>query len=318
MSGAVICQGCGRKLEIDANPPRRKVRCPDCGVMSEVPEHARRSPRSTAAVQPAPAEPTPAAPRPSAKPVPPSTPPSALRKSARTATDDEDSSPYTVIDTGERRCSGCGKVLTPDAVVCHGCGFNLQTRKKPVRVYEKIARSWEAGLPLPRRILCFAGLQVVVLPLALTAALLADELPLFFICWTLFSVMIAFLLGTFDRIDLSRNERGQIRLTKTWRVCFVPQAAQVIRLGDYEGITSGQSHDSTFWDWAILLILLPFALFPAVIWWFYAIYHDTFHVALTRDHGYPEVILYRGWSEEHMKDVARTLSAAAELPWDGG
>src|SRR5205823_8383992 len=61
------------------------------------------------------------------------------------ASDKDDCSPYRFADPDLKKCPDCQKGLAPDAKVCTHCGFNLETRKRPVRVYEEVRRSWESG-----------------------------------------------------------------------------------------------------------------------------------------------------------------------------
>jgi hypothetical protein len=218
----------------------------------------------------------------------------------------------------EPKCPGCGKLQPADAVVCTACGFNRETGKKPPKVYEPMERHWEAGLPLRTRILLLVAFQLVALPLGLYCSLLVDEVPGFLFCWLLGTGMAAFVLGTFDRVDMARNKRGRVTLTKTWRVCFVPRPTETIRLSEYEGIVTGRTRDVEFWDWVVLFMLIPMGLLPAIFWYFYAIGRDSFQVALAKDHGFPDVVLYRGWSEAHMREIARGMSEATGMPWDGG
>jgi len=48
-------------------------------------------------------------------------------------------------------------------------------------------------------------------------------------------VLLAFVLGTFDRIELTQNERGKLRLTRTWRVCFAERQPVRIYLRTTKG-----------------------------------------------------------------------------------
>ena len=357
MTASVFCHGCGQRLDVPAGYQRRKMRCPQCGVMCELPgptpgdspapRPARRPARDLeAAAEEVLLEPDaertcsrcgaalpasgpetcprctpsagikPAAERVGVRPARPAPAPPAEER-AGPGLDDEDA--YGVVGSLEElKCPGCRKALPADAVVCAACGFNRETGKKPPKVYEPLERHWEAGLTLRSRILVFVAFQAVALPLGLFCSLAFDEVPGFLCCWLVGTVMAAFLLGTYDRVDLARNKRGRITLTKTWRVCFVARPPDTIRVSDHEGVVTGRSRDVGFWDWFILFMLLPMGLIPAVVWYFYTINHDSFQVALCRDHGYPETVLYRGWSQEHMRDIARTLSEAAEMPWDGG
>ena len=55
-------------------------------------------------------------------------------------------------------------------------------------------------------------------------------------------------------------------------------------------------------------VALLFGILPGLVWWFWAMQQDTHQVALTKDHGYPERILYRGWSESRAKEMATKMS----------
>src|SRR5262249_27272071 len=151
----------------------------------------------------------------------------------------------------EPKCPECSKPLAATATVCPACGFNRQTGKKPVKVYEPMERHWEAGMPLQKRILVFVCFQAVVVPLGIIPALYFDEVVLFAISWFIGTVLMAFLLGTYDRVDLARNKKGKVQLSKTWRVCFVPQPTLTIRVSEYEGIATGQCREVSLWDWLI-------------------------------------------------------------------
>lgn len=323
VSVTVLCQSCGRRLEVDAEAGRRKVRCPDCGVMCEVPAGAespapprrreRRPPEGNAAKPSGPLEKR--AIRPKADPAPKKPPPAAPARAPASPFEDEDNT-YEVVGGDVPKCPECGRPLAEEAVVCTACGVDLRTGKKPVKTYERVERYWEAGMPLQKRLVVYGIIVGCFFVLGSVGSALAGELPYFLISFLFFCGLMAFLLGSFDRIDVTRNQRGQIRLTKTWRICFIPLAPQTFRMGDYEGLVSGQGHEVTVWDWLVVFFLLPAGIIPAVIWWYYAFYHVSFFVALAKDHGFPDVILYRGWNEAHMRDVAETLHEVTGLPYD--
>jgi DNA-directed RNA polymerase subunit M/transcription elongation factor TFIIS len=355
VSGSVICHGCGHILEIPEDYERRKMRCPQCGVICELPDPGKAPPGRRPAPAPDPDDTAaellfqpedtrtcpkcggpmePDGPRgrrqcprcrrtSPIKAVPehimarPAAPEAPEPTSESTAFDDTDS--YGVVgDLHEPKCPGCSKPLAPQALVCPACGFNRQTGRRPPKVYEPMERHWEAGMSLQKRVGLFLAFQAVVLPLGLFAALAFGELALFLVSWFVGTVMMTFLLGTYDRLDMSRNKKGRVQLSKTWRVCFVPQQTTTVRVTEYEGIVTSRTREVNLLDWLIVFIVLPAGIVPSLMWWWYAIYHDSYQVALARDHGYPEMILYRGWSEEHMRDIARTMREATGLPLDGG
>ena len=54
------------------------------------------------------------------------------------------------------------------------------------------------------------------------------ELGVFIGTFLVLTVMLGFLFGTFDRIHLTRDSRGRVRLIKTWRICFFAQSPKSI------------------------------------------------------------------------------------------
>jgi hypothetical protein len=233
-------------------------------------------------------------------------------------TQEDDGKPYPPINTGERRCPHCERLVGAGVAVCGRCGFNLDTGEPAgPKTYAPVDRRWDAGMPPSLRHTLFLVAQSVVVSLGLLGLYL-HELPVlaFVVPWLFFTPILAFVVGTWDRLELRRNERGQVRLTKTWRICFLPRAAGVIPLREYEGVATGVDAEAGCWEWLIFVIMMGFGLIPGLLWWFYAIHKDTHFVALTRDHGFPELMLYRGWSEDHMRDIAESLRDVAELPYD--
>jgi len=232
--------------------------------------------------------------------------------------DEDDGQPYLVEGGEQRLCPHCHKPLEADAVVCVACGFHLRKRKKVARTYEPLVRSWETNVPLRQRLAAFLAIQGPSLVAGVLGAVLAGGGLLVFLgTWFCSGMMLAFLLGTYERLDLTRDRRGRVNLTRTWRICFVPLQPAPIEVRGYEGLVNGRADESGFWEWFIFLTLLP-AVLPALIWWYYTIHKVTYHVALARDHGYPEVYLYKGRDEALMNDIAATVRDAAGLHWEQG
>jgi hypothetical protein len=326
MSFATICHGCGQSVDIDDDYARAKIRCPECGVMCEVPApEARKSaakkpsaragatapPTSadnTAKPSPEPRKPTPKnRATPAAPPMP--TPPPAPALNA----DEDDGKPYQVSGGDQRKCPDCNKVLEPEAVVCDRCGFDLQTGKKPAKTYAKVERHWEAGWPFHKRLVIFIAAQVVVVSLGMIAVVAEGAWVGFISAWLLFTGLTAFLLGTSDRIDLTRSKRGQVKLSKTYRVFFFLRPPKTYKLAEFEGVVTGRANDVDITDWVIAWLLLPFGLIPAILWWWYFIHNDQFFAALSKDHGFPSDILYQGLSQDHAEDIAKTIRDVAGL-----
>jgi hypothetical protein len=341
---AVICYSCGKSLSVPDDYNRRKVRCPDCGVYCELP--AEKEKKRTAAgsqsntservaeeiftsnrserTTPAP----PVLPQPRPSPPPPPTP----------SVEDEDRDTYSVTPARERRCPGCEREVANDARVCESCGFDLEAGKKPARVYESRTWQWDAGMPFRKRRNIFIALQILPLTLGLATAAMSGYAVSYLITWLTSAVLLAFLLGTFPRVDLSRGKRGQVRLSKTWRVCFIERPTETIAWREYEGFAVGKADDTDLIDWLMLLVLFssgsalswPFGfalpilgraavslvcgVLSDVFWWYFVIRRVTFYVALCKNHAYPELMLYRGWNEPMMEEMAGVLGEVTDLP----
>jgi hypothetical protein len=226
--------------------------------------------------------------------------------------EEEETTPYEPVDHDLPRCPRCRKDMPVGAVLCASCGFNLRTRKKATRTYEPIARTWDTNITLTIRLVCLGTAMGFHLLLTGLAAIGGNATP-FLLAGVPLTAILCFVLGTFDRLDLTRDTRGRVTLTRRWRVCFVPIKPQVTEVHGFEGVVIGQWNDAGAIEWAILISLLCLGLIPALIWWYVAIYCNHYHVSLARDHGFSEVHVYRGRSEEQMHDVTKTLCQASGL-----
>ncbi len=342
MSATVLCSGCGGRVSIPEGYTRARIRCPDCGVMNDVPASAQKAagagdkPRRPATPTPAeddgaeqllladdlpppveekkPArrksaairaeEPPPRAPR---HPLPPS-------PNEQASDDEEDGRPYRVPGIDEvRACPECCRDIPRDAVLCHLCGYNLQTGKKVKQSFEPVERDWHAGWPVNLRRGIFASGQAFFLTACVVSV--AAGAPVFgvFFPWLVFTGMTAFLLGTYDDIHLSRNKKGTVRLTKIWTICFIPRPPQKIDVIDYGGVTHGPRDETSIMEWLILLTLLLSGFIPGLLWLYFVFIRTSFEVALTKQHGHDELVVYRGGNDKMVVDIAETLRKVARL-----
>jgi predicted RNA-binding Zn-ribbon protein involved in translation (DUF1610 family) len=285
------CPTCGERVRAPLGKRRKAWRCPICG-----------GPAPEVAMAPA------ALPPP--RPLPPPEP-----EFQHGSHDEEDNNPYPVDRPKERKCPGCGKTLAVEVVLCVTCGYHLSAGAKVGRSFEPLRRHWEAGLPLRHRLLIFLALQIGGLALFWSFAQPEDDLLIFAISWLVYVLLTSFVLGTFDRLDVSRNEKGQARVQRRWRICFLPRPAWRIPWRDYEGVVTGRTREGGCLAWLVILGLLPLGVLPAILWWYYFMHRDAHFLALARDHGCPDLILYRGLSEQRVEDMATVLQDATALPW---
>ena len=257
-----------------------------------------------------------AAPSPVAPATEPATAP--IRKAAPHAwADDEDDNgmPYVIpkSEIREKRCPGCGKEIDINTVVCVHCGYDSATKKKAERTFSPIDREWEAGWSFQTRMAIFLGCQALNASSVMLGLLVEGSLTTN-VCGLIFAVALqAFVLGTYDRVRVRRNKKGQAEVIVTWRCCFIPQPPNKLNWKEHEGIAFGHYDAIGTSDWIILLFLLPMIL-PAILFWIYVIRSDRFYAALARDRGYPATYLYRGMKEKQAKEIAQIASDATGLP----
>jgi hypothetical protein len=342
MSATVLCSGCGGRVSIPEGHTRARIRCPACGVMSDVPESARKpaadSERPRRAAPPPAADegiaddillgddaPPPAAEekprrrksaaiqdRPKAAPEPLHPLPPSPNEGA--SDDEEDGRPYRVPGLDDvRPCPECRLDIPRDAVMCTRCGYNLQTGKKAKQTFEPVERDWHVGWPVNARRGLFAAAEVFfIVACAIGVSAGAPVFGVFF-PWLVFTAMTAFLLGTYDHIHLSRNKKGRVRMTKTWTVCFIPRPPQEIDVLDYGGVTYGPMDETSLMEWLILIMMLLAGIIPGLLWLYFVFIRTSFQVAITKQHGHDELVIYRGSNEKLVIEIAETLRKVARL-----
>jgi hypothetical protein len=275
------CRRCGRQI-------RKQRECPSCDGAPDIPVQ-QSPPASTSAPLALELE----------EPGPDNT--------------DEDASPYLLADKDLPTCPKCRKVMEPGSVLCASCGFDQRTRKKTIRTYETIARSWDCDIPFQTRLMYLGAAQGIHWLLALMLLASGNSAWPFVVTWPFLTAILCFVLGTYDRIDLDRDHKGRVKLTKQWRFCFFPLMPVTTEIRGFEGVTTGQWHDAGPLEWFIFFFLLFMAVIPALIFWYNAIHKQHFHVALARDHGHAEVWVYRGRDQDQMNEIADVLCNASGL-----
>jgi hypothetical protein len=302
------CPACGRPFHLSAAAPRPPALCPDCGSATDLPPD-RGGPE-----------------------------PAADRYLLAEGTTADDGRAYGVF--GERPvppCPACGKPLPDDAPACGHCNWHRDVGKRLPRTYKPIERVWEAGWSFRWRFAAFLACQVLNVLTAIMVYLERQSLPASVGEWVMMSALQAFVLGTYDRVNLHRNANGKVTLTKTWRACFVPLTPKVIRWREHEGVVVRHS-DVGIFDWLICLSLLMGGVGPclfyltidhlyailfllsgvvlgAVFWWF-AIRPGRVMVALTQNLGDPVSVLYAGTDVGRATEIAEAVRDVAGLPYD--
>src|SRR5204862_246914 len=135
-------------------------------------------------------------------------------------TEDDDGNPYHVTgDIATRRCPECKKKVDVRREVCGHCGYNFETQEKAERTFEYIDREWESGWAFQKRIAVFVAMQVVNFILFIVGVSIWHTGTSFTLVLLTVGVQ-AFLVGTYERPNLKRTEKGKITIVHTWRYAF--------------------------------------------------------------------------------------------------
>ena len=235
---------------------------------------------------------------------------------ARWSDDESDCLPYRVPpeEVKTRACGECGKQIDVHAVVCVHCGYDAEKKHRFERAYQPMDREWEAGWPFGRRFAIFLVFQVLNAASLAVTVVGGKAIPVsaFGVFFAIF--LQAFLLGTYDKVRIRRNKKGQTEITVIWRVCFISLAPKKVNWKEFEGVAWGHYDATSGWAWLIFIFLLPGCIIPAILFWWLVIRPDRYYCALARDRGYPDTYLYRGGNEAQAKEIAQAATDATGLP----
>jgi hypothetical protein len=235
-------------------------------------------------------------------------------------TQDDDDAPYSVPGTGLQKCKHCKCSLPLTAQFCVHCGRDIATGEKAKKVYQPIYREWGEGFALTTRFQILAGLQVVNVFVAIIAFLAQD---LSFrdygaIVANLIFGMIqlglqAFLLGTFDTLQIERNAKGQTTLIRIRRIGFFAFPPAKLDWKQSCMVGTMGTHDPGIFAWMIFLYLLMLSCLPGLLFYWFVIRPERFTVNLTNEYGSSELVLFRTKDRDQAYEIAELISECTKL-----
>src|SRR5438105_1406205 len=131
--------------------------------------------------------------------------PSELAKGKAGSEKPDNDAMYGLVAADSKKCPDCHKDLPLDVKLCMHCGFNLETGKRPVKVYEEVNKTWEAGWPFARRRNFYVICMGIIPAAALTGAASTGQWAAFLFPCFYFAMLFTFILGTYDRLDFTRD-----------------------------------------------------------------------------------------------------------------
>ena len=140
--------------------------------------------------------------------------------------DEEDSSPYTVEGADDVKCPECCMMLPPGSVLCVRCGYHLTERKKVAKTYQPIDRLWDTNGSRQKRLTIFWSIEIFSLVMGLIGVIVAGaNLAIFIASFLGLAIMLGFVLGTFDRIELTATRGPRAIDENVVHLLFRPAAA---------------------------------------------------------------------------------------------
>lgn len=266
-----------------------------------------------------------------------------IREEYEASDDPDDMLPYLVEakEITTEKCESCHLDRPFDAIICPHCGYDIRTKKRVQREYEPISKTWILGWPLRVRMTIFIICLFINLFTFGAGYVLNHEPPATLFGAFIVIVLQAFLLGTYSRLTVKRNRKGQSQIVIQWRYCFLSAPEQEITTRHFSGVVAGSYAGMGFSEIVVLLILLMGALTPmfailfdgptiflvielivplvaAGFWSYFAMWSIRYYSALTTENNYPDTYLYRGLSQAKSQEITRTVAEATGLPTVGG
>jgi hypothetical protein len=299
------CTSCGARVEVTAGFAKAKLRCDACGYYVPIPASLREEPvaasvgRAESAIPDGPLE--------RSTQLPTSSPAKSKKEAPpllRGTDDDEDGLPYQVPGDAIQKCTACHRDLPLDATFCVHCGVNFETKKKKKKRFQEVNKSWEPRWPFETRVQVLVGLQVLNV---LIAIFFGNEIGII-------QVLIqAFILGTYEKLTVTRTAKGVCTVEKIWRIGFYATPPKRLDHSASQGVGIIATQNAGWLEWFTMLYLCLFGLLPGLLFYWYIIRPDRFNVSLCDIYGSTNDIAFRTTDREQADEICRTISDCASM-----
>lgn len=228
---------------------------------------------------------------------------------------EDDGLGYGVTGAGDFFCPGCKAVMAINQVVCLNCGFHLEKGNKVRRRHKEIRQSWDEGLPRKTRMVLSVILSIGFVLAGIATSETGHTGPIgAFIMVLIASSQVLYLLGTHGQLELVRNSKGRITLTRKYWIAFAPMKSETVAVDGHDGLKLIQTAQAGTIEYIIgIILLIPF-VFPAICWYLAVIQGTTFEVALTKDMGRSVRTLFKSREEAKAREIAELLNQISKLP----
>jgi hypothetical protein len=239
-------------------------------------------------------------------------------------TQEDDDGPYTVHGTGLKKCPECREELPLDATFCVHCGGSLiDDNSRPMkkkRTFTVIDETFVQGWSLKTRLILFAGVQVVNVLFTLLAVAANDwKFDATSIVTGAFVTFMqiglqAFILGSYDTVNVFRDERGRATLSRIRRIAFAPMRQAKIPWKQAAGVGRVATHAGTLLAWLTCLYLFCCLFFvPGILFWWFELRPNRQNVVLCDLYGGVEELVFQARDTDEADRVIEAVSEATTL-----
>ncbi len=289
------CQSCGQKVDVPEQHTRPRIRCGACGYYVDVPAAMRGRAEEPVAVATKPAK--------KKREVP----------NLISGTQHDDDNPYSVPGDPTKKCTGCFKEIDIDATFCVFCGVDFASGKKAKKKYEAIDRTWESRWPRELRLKVLFALMLINGVLATIAVVRGGSVVGGFVFILMQGGLQAFLIGTYETLRVQRTSKGSATITKLMRIAFVPTQPLKLDWKASQGVGIIAIHQPGIVEWITFIYLLFCGVLPGILFWYFVMRPDRFHISLCDVYGSTNHIAFRTTDRDQAEEICRTINDATGL-----
>lgn len=180
-----------------------------------------------------------------------------------------------------------------------------------------MAAEWVEGLSLLTRYQIMAGMQVLNFfgtLLALNAEGFTSSAIMTNMIFQVIHVALqAFIVGSFDTVNLKRNAKGQTTITRTKRIAFYPLVPMKIPWKKSTNLGIIGTHESGIVAWIFCIYLLMLGILPGVLFYWFVIRPELCQVNLCDVYGSTDEVLFRSRTREKAEEVTDFVIEATGL-----
>jgi hypothetical protein len=124
----------------------------------------------------------------------------------------------------------------------------------------------------------------------------------------------AFLVGTYDTIQLERNAKGQTKITRIRRIAFLALPPSKLEWKQYHMVGTLGTHDPGIFAWLVCVYLFCLSCLPGIAFYWFVIRPARFTVNFTDEFAVSEYTVFRTKNRDVAYEIAELISECTTMP----